>query len=309
MSDTLYEWLNKEVKLSVKITDITSQFANGYYFGELLHKYDLLPQFNEFKNTMIPLDITRNFSLLQKKLEDLSIHLTEIDKGEILSKKKYKAELFLFKIKQKILSKLLDIEEIMERTKHTSELKTFYKALNMGNYNTVTKKAKERAKTNIPQRKIQSARLPQIKNRFEKIKKISSKRESAEIIDILEEEKFIQNQHMNEKKYIERLESAKHQKNLDTEKKNKENWNNEMIKYKESNENKLKELKKKTEYYQKATDNYFKNSCKDNKIIVDAFDENLSKMGLDMKIIDPKADKLKGKVVSTEIFLKKIREK
>ena len=28
-----------------------------------------------------------------------------------------------------------------------------------------------------------------------------------------------------------------------------------------------------------------------------------------MKIIDPKADKLKGKVVSTEIFLKKIREK
>ena len=97
MSDTLYEWLNKEVKLSVKITDITSQFANGYYFGELLHKYDLLPQFNEFKNTMIPLDITRNFSLLQKKLEDLSIHLTEIDKGEILSKKKYKAELFLFK--------------------------------------------------------------------------------------------------------------------------------------------------------------------------------------------------------------------
>ena len=179
----------------------------------------------------------------------------------------------------------------------------------MGNYNTVTKKAKEGAKNNIPQRKIQSARLPQIKNRFEKIKKISSKRESAQIIDILEEEKFIQNQHMNEKKYIERLESAKHQKNLDTEKKNKENWNNEMIKYKESNENKLKELKKKKEYYQKATDNYFKNSCKDNKIIVDAFDENLSKMGLDMKIIDPKADKLKGKVVSTEIFLKKIREK
>ena len=114
MSDTLYDWLNKEVKLSEKITNIESQFANGYYFGELLYKYQLLPQFNEFKNTMIPLDITRNFGILEKKFQDLSIHLTEVDKGEILSKKKYKAELFLFKLKQKLLSRLLNIEEIME---------------------------------------------------------------------------------------------------------------------------------------------------------------------------------------------------
>jgi hypothetical protein len=219
MSDTLYDWLNKEVKLSEKITNIESQFANGCYFGELLYKYQLLPQFNEFKNTMIPLDITRNFGILEKKFQDLSIHLTEVDKGEILSKKKYKAELFLFKLKQKLLSRLLNIEEIMERTKHTSELKTFYKALNMGNYNSVVKKAKEGINKE-KQRKIQSARLPQIKNKLDNLKKTTTnKRDSALINDILEEENLLNNQHMNEKKYIERLESGKHKKELDKEKK------------------------------------------------------------------------------------------
>ena len=220
MSDTLYDWLNKEVKLSEKITNIESQFANGYYFGELLYKYQLLPQFNEFKNTMIPLDITRNFGILEKKFQDLSIHLTEVDKGEILSKKKYKAELFLFKLKQKLLSRLLNIEEIMERTKHTSELKTFYKALNMGNYNSVVKKANEGINKE-KQRKIQSARLPQIKNKLDNLKKTTTnKRDSALINDILEEEMVLNNQHMNEKKYIERLESGKHKKEMDKEKKN-----------------------------------------------------------------------------------------
>ena len=45
MSETLLNWLNNEVKLSVPISDISSQFANGFLFGELLSRYKLLPTF------------------------------------------------------------------------------------------------------------------------------------------------------------------------------------------------------------------------------------------------------------------------
>ena len=83
MSETLLNWLNNEVKLSVPISDISSQFANGFLFGELLSRYKLLPTFDEFKNTTNRLDITKNYGLLQKAFSDLSIQLTEVQKGEL----------------------------------------------------------------------------------------------------------------------------------------------------------------------------------------------------------------------------------
>lgn len=36
MSDLLISWLNDEVQLSKKITNIEKDFSNGYLFGELL---------------------------------------------------------------------------------------------------------------------------------------------------------------------------------------------------------------------------------------------------------------------------------
>lgn len=38
--DLILGWLNDEVQLSSKITNIEEQFANGYLFGELLAKYN-----------------------------------------------------------------------------------------------------------------------------------------------------------------------------------------------------------------------------------------------------------------------------
>lgn len=44
-------WLNDEVQLSTKVTDITRQFANGYLFGELLEKHNQQLDFlEEFVN-------------------------------------------------------------------------------------------------------------------------------------------------------------------------------------------------------------------------------------------------------------------
>ena len=50
MSDLLYSWLNDEVQLSKKITNFEKDFQNGYYFGELLEKYNQQLNFNEFEN-------------------------------------------------------------------------------------------------------------------------------------------------------------------------------------------------------------------------------------------------------------------
>ena len=177
MSETLYFWLNNELKLSEKITNIQTQFSNGFFFGEILSKYELLPQFNEFNNTNNKLHITKNYSLLQKKFSDLGINLTEIEKNDLIQKKKFKAEIFLYKIKQKLSSMLLNINEIFERTKNKSNLKTFYKSLNMNNFNNVVKifevknekiaMLKEKEKINEKRKKLKSARLPKI-NKFEK---------------------------------------------------------------------------------------------------------------------------------------------
>jgi hypothetical protein len=49
--DLILNWLNDEVQLSKKITNIEDQFANGYLFGELLARYNQQLDFlEEFVN-------------------------------------------------------------------------------------------------------------------------------------------------------------------------------------------------------------------------------------------------------------------
>ena len=49
MSEILLTWLNTEVDLSKKITDMEKDFANGYYLGELLYRFNQLTNFKDFK--------------------------------------------------------------------------------------------------------------------------------------------------------------------------------------------------------------------------------------------------------------------
>ena len=50
MSELILSWLNDEVQLSTKISDTEHDFCNGYYFGELLSKYNQQLNFKEFEN-------------------------------------------------------------------------------------------------------------------------------------------------------------------------------------------------------------------------------------------------------------------
>jgi hypothetical protein len=50
MSDILLTWLNTEVDMSKKITDMERDFSNGYLLGELLYKFNQLTNFESFIN-------------------------------------------------------------------------------------------------------------------------------------------------------------------------------------------------------------------------------------------------------------------
>ena len=50
MSSILLTWLNTEVDLSKKVTNMEKAFANGYLLGELLHKFNQLTNLSDFRD-------------------------------------------------------------------------------------------------------------------------------------------------------------------------------------------------------------------------------------------------------------------
>lgn len=85
--DTVIEWLNKDVILSEKIENIPEQFANGYHFGELLHRYNQLLEFPEgFKNQNYKNATVENFTRIEACLRNLSVRFTVYMAQEIIQK-------------------------------------------------------------------------------------------------------------------------------------------------------------------------------------------------------------------------------
>jgi hypothetical protein len=50
MSDILLTWLNTEVDMSKKISDMERDFSNGYLLAELLYKFNQLTNFRDFQD-------------------------------------------------------------------------------------------------------------------------------------------------------------------------------------------------------------------------------------------------------------------
>ncbi|XP_065595784.1 sperm flagellar protein 2 [Cyrtonyx montezumae] len=67
MSEILCEWLNDEVKLSQSVDPglLSEKFSTGYLLGELLHKYGLQDNFNQFSQSRAANAMLNNFSLLE----------------------------------------------------------------------------------------------------------------------------------------------------------------------------------------------------------------------------------------------------
>lgn len=71
MTEILLIWLNTEVDLSKKIKNLEEDFANGYYLGELLYKFNQLTNFHEFRNKEDRDSKLNNFNILQKVLANI----------------------------------------------------------------------------------------------------------------------------------------------------------------------------------------------------------------------------------------------
>ena len=82
MSEPLLNYLNNEVKLSKKITNLSEDFCNGYYLAEILQKNNIIKNMKEYSNVNINnneynlkniLKIENNFKKLQKSLEEKNL--------------------------------------------------------------------------------------------------------------------------------------------------------------------------------------------------------------------------------------------
>lgn len=338
MTDILLNWLNNEVKLSKNIQNITEDFANGYFFGELLYKYKLLPQFNQFQNNNEKFSITKNYILLQYKFDELKINFNDKDKTELLNKKKYKAEMILFQIRESVFSKLLQIDQITERIKNQKELNKVYKhVLNNTNPRQRIKSAKpdskmisleekklkekeEEKNKNIKKKRLASAKLPKLSKNILKIGKnkqfssginsivsnnVLNKHENKEIKDALKEIEIFENIHMKTKKNIEILEKKKHQNEEIKDKENFDSWKKSYQKIKQFEEEKNKQKLQKINRLKSATQNSFIKANHELLTHINEFDVNLDHLGLNAKN-ELAVDNKKKNEVSTEQYMKSI---
>ncbi|EGR31169.1 hypothetical protein IMG5_116400 [Ichthyophthirius multifiliis] len=99
MSDLLFGWLNDEVQLSKKIISFEEDFSNGYFFGELLSKYNQQLNFDEFKNKDIRTAKIKNFNLLQPTFTTLKIKFDTITVDQIIKCQKNVAANILYQLK------------------------------------------------------------------------------------------------------------------------------------------------------------------------------------------------------------------
>ena len=343
MTEILYNWINKEVKLSKEITNICEDFSNGYFFGELLYKYKLLPQFNEFKNSQEKSSITKNYLLLKYKLDELKINFSENDKKDIINKKKYKAVMILFRIREKLLSKLLQIELIEQGIKAQKEMTKIYnnvtrvrlKSANPSEKNRKleiknikenkeikTSKEKINLNKNIISKKdrIKSAKLPKLGENvinFGKNKTYVSglesivgnnnitKKENKLFKETLKEIEIYENIHMKNKLNIEKLEKNKHSKETKKEKNNLESWKKNYKKLKQFDEEQKAINNHKINRLKSATQKSFNKTQQNLVEHTNNFDKKLDELGINVGVdlFDNKKNS-----ISSEAYMKSIIE-
>ena len=133
MAELLQNWLNKEIILSKNIKDIAFDFKNGYLFAELLYKTKQIPNLLLFKNSNKPKDIITNFCYLQKNFLDIGIMLDEKSRDDIMNASPYTSQIYLFKIKQVLSNKNIDLEQL--KLKESTTIQDLYNKIIFKNDN------------------------------------------------------------------------------------------------------------------------------------------------------------------------------
>ena len=117
MSEALLNWLNATLSISPPVTKIESDFADGYSFGEVLLKTKVISSKDHYiKSPQDNFDINKNFSSLKKDLQHINLYLTEDTINDIKTQRKNKAAMFLYRIRTYIERKEMDLHGIMSRS-------------------------------------------------------------------------------------------------------------------------------------------------------------------------------------------------
>ncbi|NXJ69544.1 SPEF2 protein, partial [Rostratula benghalensis] len=181
MSEILCEWLNEEVKLSRSVDpgSLSEEFSTGYLLGELLNKYGLQDDFNQFSQSRVANAKLNNFFRLEPTLHLLGVQFNENVAQDIMTGQHGAATKLLYELyialEKKRKTKLTKVAMEAMRPPATAKLNSIESAL-----------YRERLKTLTPRET--DLQLQQISDRFE----IKSKAIEDKIarIDIAEQQKI-----------------------------------------------------------------------------------------------------------------------
>ncbi|XP_074713040.1 sperm flagellar protein 2 [Strix uralensis] len=160
MSEILCEWLNEEVKLSRSVVpgSFSEEFSTGYLLGELLHKYGLQDDFNQFSQSRVANAKLNNFSRLEPTFHLLGVQFNENVAQDIMTGQHGAATKLLYELyialEKKRKAKLTGLVTEAMRPAATAKLKSIESVL-----------YRERLKTLTPRQA--DLQLQQISEQFE----------------------------------------------------------------------------------------------------------------------------------------------
>ena len=114
-SEIVLNWLNNEINLRPKITDISKSFSNGYHLAEIFYILKLISteEFSQFVNTQNLSDKKSNFSKIEKICQKLfNLIIPEEEINMIIKKDYSKAVVLLYKIRNCIYKNNIHFNEI-----------------------------------------------------------------------------------------------------------------------------------------------------------------------------------------------------
>ena len=301
MSEILYDWLNTELKLTKKVSNIPEDFQNGYLFAEILSRMELIPKLSIYKNTKKEKDIIHNFCYLTKTLLDMNIVLTEKNRNDIIRKSKFAAQILLFKIRQVLDKKCITYETL--KLKNSKEIHNIYNSYQYFNDNDrylrqYNIKNKEKVHSVTNNRSLD--RFLKLKEKFKHLR-LSSK--DLNMIQQGQEDLGVYDELHDE---IHSLENNRKQNLLSNENAHVKNWNVSMDDARAMQRRIYEENIKPLIEYRDSTLNYFAQSCEMGKASIENFNKNMAALGLDVEPI-PGSEKNK-KQVSTEILMMRMKE-
>lgn len=99
MSELLQNWLNNEVGLSTNVANFEKDFASGYLFGEILHKFRQQDDFERFVNKSTYEAKLANFKRLEPTLKALGIKVNATQSNQMMNGERGASLRLLYQLK------------------------------------------------------------------------------------------------------------------------------------------------------------------------------------------------------------------